>query len=86
MNKFLEKYKEERESGSDEYKAFGVAASHIATTGTWEDLQIVFNFHFQDFIETTEREFQEHENYLNRKLTSYERSMKLAGHKQSDFM
>ncbi len=82
MNKFLEKYKEERESGSNEYEALGVSATHIAVNGTWEDLQTVYDFHHEDYMQATEKEL---ELARKRRLTSYERDMKLVGHKESDF-
>lgn len=83
MNKFIEKYKEERESDTDEYTAFGIVASHIAVNGTWNDLQEVYSFYMDDFVDSTSCFFESDEQYS--RLTSYERDMKLTGHKQSDF-
>ncbi len=82
MNKFLEKYKEERESGMNEFEALGIASMHIATSGTFKDLEIVYDFHMQDFLETSVKEFDRYKNYIE---TSYQRNMRLSGHRESDF-
>ena len=82
-NKFLEKYKEERESGTEEFKAFGIAVSHILDNGgSLDDVNTVYDFFMQDFLEETAREFENYRKYIE---TSYQRGMRLSGHKQSDF-
>lgn len=84
MNKFLEKYKEERESGTEEFKAFGITVDFILDkNGTIDDLNLVHDYFTQDFIEESNREFEVLSKYIE---TSYQRNMRLAGHREADFI
>jgi len=82
MNKYLEKYKEERESGSTEYESLGVAASFVAEGGTLDDLNIVYDFFQEDLMEGMEEYFPTRP----RCVSTDEMKMKEAGHKLSDFI
>ena len=80
MNIFVEKYKHERKRGYSEYEAFGIVANHIAVSGTFNDLQEVYDVHMDDFKDEMEKFLDKTSN-----LTSYEKFMRLSGHKESDF-
>ena len=84
MNKFLNKYKEERHAGTEEYKAFGIAVSFIAAQdGTLDDLNVVYDYFMEDSIEESEREFERLSKYRE---TSYQRGMRLSGMRERDFI
>ena len=78
MNKFAKMYKHEREKGNSEYEVFGIVASYIALQGDFNDLNAAYDFFSEDLQETNDK-------FFNSNLTSYERDMKLFGHKESDF-
>ena len=74
MNKFLEKYKEERDSGTVDFI--------LDSNGTIDDLNIVHDYFMQDMLEETAREFENYRKYIE---TSFQRNMRLSGHRESDF-
>ncbi|WP_337970307.1 hypothetical protein [Virgibacillus salexigens] len=83
MNKFLEKYEEERKAGRNQYESLGFAAAQIAVRGTYDDLLIVYNYQWDDL-------YEEAIDYIGRlkqspRVTAEEFAMKDSGHKLSDF-
>lgn len=80
MNIFVEKYMYERKKGHNEYEAFGIVANHVVVNGTFDDLREVYDVHMDDFKGDTEKFLDKASN-----LTSYEKFMRLSGHKESDF-
>jgi len=77
---YIEKYKQERSKGKNEYESFGIVATYIAIKGNFKDLEKLFDLHIDDFTGEMEKCIDGDSN-----LTSYERDMKLSGHKESDF-
>lgn len=85
MNQFIKEYKEKRTQGNNVYEAFGMVATHIALRGSLVDLHDVYDCFSEDLLNETNEWLEEAEKHTSN-LTSYERDMRLAGHRQGDFL
>lgn len=54
---YFQLYDDKKDEGYNEYEAFGIVAGYIAVVGTQADLRDVHQYHVDDFLEETRREF-----------------------------
>lgn len=59
MNGFVDEYKVLRDNGMEDLKAFGIVTRNIVVCGTFEDLEILYDYHFQDFMNETNNILEE---------------------------
>ncbi|GIN71174.1 hypothetical protein J14TS2_16490 [Bacillus sp. J14TS2] len=62
MNQFVEHYNKLRRDGYSDLRAFGMVAGRVAILGDFEDLQIVYDHHMNDFINECKQIFGQNEN------------------------
>ncbi len=55
MNKYINVYQSCRDEGKSEYEALGTAASYVAVLGTMDDLQEVYEYFQDDFMESVDQ-------------------------------
>lgn len=59
MNEYIRIYQNARNEGRSEYESLGIAASHIAASGTEKDLFDVYVYFSDDLLENTKEFFGE---------------------------
>ncbi|WP_373894420.1 hypothetical protein [Virgibacillus sp. CBA3643] len=64
MNEFVMKYKELRNHYND-LESFGMVSSYIAVKGSYKDLETVHSYHMKDFLQETDKIFNEAEETNN---------------------
>ncbi|MBP1971629.1 hypothetical protein J2Z83_003780 [Virgibacillus natechei] len=62
MNKFVSKYKDFRNRGYSDLEAFGMVSSYIAVKGSHDDLETVYSYYFDDFMQESNKLFGEELN------------------------
>jgi len=70
MNKHIREYKRLRFNGYSDIKAFGAVARNIAATGTFMDLEVLYSYHMDDFLNECAKTFNEAEEVNSERITS----------------
>ena len=69
MNKHIKEYMRLRFNGYGDIKAFGAVAGNIAVAGTFKDLEVLYSYHMDDFLNDCSKTFNEAEEVKNERIT-----------------
>jgi len=70
MNKFVSKYKELRNKGYSDLEAMGMVSCYVASNGSMKDLEALYDYHLNDFMQETNKVFNKLEEPNYERITS----------------